>query len=433
MAVSGLGMLAATPIAKADNLSDQRSSEQERSDHAAKRLDEARAQMEGVDAKLAQLYIDQVQVENQIPQAQAEVDAAQAALGESERKQQAIASRLSSAERELDGLRGQIDKNESEQLRMRRSLGELVRQTYRGEGSSSAAELILAGHKTADLSELSAAAETVTRLESKSLTQVRNQIARDRTRAVRKQALTGSIANLKSEQDQLVAQAQQARDTKAAKLNELSQLKKQNDDLQQQLNSKRSEFMAQEQRAQQDYEASNRRLEQIDAKLAEQQRREREAAKARGQIYSGDQGSDRGNVDGQAVWGKPIRGRLIVASPWGYRIHPVTGTRRLHEGVDLSSPRGQQQFASRAGTVVEAYYDVGCGNMVTISHGIFAGHRWMTRHCHLSKMYVHTGQHVERGQLIGLTGATGRVTGPHVHFEIRRDGVSINPWSYINY
>lgn len=433
-AVAALPLEAAVRVAHAAGLEDQKQEAERRRNEAAQKLAEATSQMEGVDAQLSALYIKQQEVESKIPVAVAELDAAKAELAAAQREADVVTQRLQDATDELQSLREDISSGEDGVSASQRSLAELVRQTYRGDRAANPLELVFAGKNTADFSKLSTAAETVARLESRALLDVQNKLAQDRSRADRQEALQAAIADLKAQADQSVADADQAKQRTQAKVRELEDLKKQNVALQQDLNSKRDAFEQDAQKAQSAWNQTNDLIKRLDAQLAKQQEEERRKAAASNRPYEGDRGSTSGiGADGKHVWGKPISGPMRVTSPFGYRIHPITGKARLHAGVDLASPIGQPQYASRAGTVVEASSDATCGNYVMISHGIFGGHRWMTLHCHLSSRSVYTGQRVSQGQTIGYTGMTGGVTGPHVHFQIMRDGVPINPYPYINY
>ena len=120
-----------------------------------------------------------------------------------------------------------------------------------------------------------------------------------------------------------------------------------------------------------------------------------------------------------------------VTSPYGYRMHPVDGVRKKHNGVDLRSPEGAPQYAAAPGVVEFAKSYGGCGNAVKIKHGEHAGHQWSTMHCHLSRMDVKAGRQVKAGTRIGLTGSTGKVQGAHIHFEIQQDGIAIEPTQFI--
>ncbi len=120
-----------------------------------------------------------------------------------------------------------------------------------------------------------------------------------------------------------------------------------------------------------------------------------------------------------------------VTSPYGYRIHPIQGVRKKHNGVDLGLAEGVPQYAAAPGVVEFAKWYSTCGNAVKINHGEFRGHRWSTMHCHLLSMNVKAGQRVKTGARIGLTGHTGGARGSHMHFEVQQDGVSIEPTQFI--
>lgn len=102
---------------------------------------------------------------------------------------------------------------------------------------------------------------------------------------------------------------------------------------------------------------------------------------------------------------------------------------RMHKGVDWGCPTGTTVYASCGGTVIQAAYSGGYGNVVVISHPDGR----MTRYAHNSKLLVRAGQHVEQGEPIALSGSTGRSTGPHVHFELYINGSAVNPLNYISY
>ena len=115
-----------------------------------------------------------------------------------------------------------------------------------------------------------------------------------------------------------------------------------------------------------------------------------------------------------------------VTSPFGRRFHPVLKRYIQHAGIDMRA-RYVPLMASREGTVVFAGYMTGYGKVIKINHG--SGYE--TRSAHLEKMYVKVGDKVKSGQVIGQTGMTGRVTGPHLHFEIRKNGKANNPMNYL--
>ncbi|NQZ45988.1 MAG: M23 family metallopeptidase [Erythrobacter sp.] len=120
---------------------------------------------------------------------------------------------------------------------------------------------------------------------------------------------------------------------------------------------------------------------------------------------------------------RPVPGP--VSSGYGMRRHPILGYRRMHAGLDYRASRGTPIVAVTDGRVVSAGRAGGCGITVKLDHG----GKLETRYCHMSRMAVRRGQSVQRGQVIGYVGSTGLSTGPHLHYEMYRNGRSINPAS----
>lgn len=115
-----------------------------------------------------------------------------------------------------------------------------------------------------------------------------------------------------------------------------------------------------------------------------------------------------------------------MASGYGYRRDPVYGTGKFHEGMDFSADRGTPVYATGDATVLSADWNSGYGYMVELDHG----YNYVTRYAHLSDMLVKPGQKVTRGDLIGRVGNTGKSTGPHLHYEVRYNGVPQNPVNF---
>jgi murein DD-endopeptidase MepM/ murein hydrolase activator NlpD len=123
---------------------------------------------------------------------------------------------------------------------------------------------------------------------------------------------------------------------------------------------------------------------------------------------------------------RPIPGAPIT-SPFGYRIHPIYGTSRLHTGIDFGAGTGTEIHAAESGTVVSAGPMGGSGTATIIDHG----NGIATLYGHQSSIGVSEGQRVSRGQVIGRVGCTGACTGPHLHFEVRVNGTPVDPMPYI--
>lgn len=118
---------------------------------------------------------------------------------------------------------------------------------------------------------------------------------------------------------------------------------------------------------------------------------------------------------------------LYVSSPFGWRHDPLLGSGRSHDGIDLPGRFGAPVHATGAGVVSYAGSMSGYGNLVQIDHA--DGFR--TRYGHLSRILVRGGERVGQGEVIGQMGSTGRSTGNHLHYEIRRSGQPVNPLAYM--
>lgn len=117
-----------------------------------------------------------------------------------------------------------------------------------------------------------------------------------------------------------------------------------------------------------------------------------------------------------------------ISSGFGMRIHPVTGKYQAHNGIDIPGLRGEDVIAVAAGLVTKSQRMTGYGNMVEILHA----NGYTTRYAHNQTNLVSVGDRVVKGQVIALLGSTGLSTGPHVHFEVRKDGKPINPAKFVS-
>lgn len=125
-----------------------------------------------------------------------------------------------------------------------------------------------------------------------------------------------------------------------------------------------------------------------------------------------------------SIW--PVRG--WVTSRFGTRLSPFSGILKAHEGMDIAAQTGTPVVSAADGVVVKAGFGTGYGNMVEISHG----YGIKTLYAHNSRLNVKAGQRVKRGEVIAYAGDSGSSTGPHLHYEVRLNGLPVNPAKYLN-
>ena len=140
---------------------------------------------------------------------------------------------------------------------------------------------------------------------------------------------------------------------------------------------------------------------------------------------SGSSSTNSTYIGGQLAW--PTPSTSYITSPFGYRIHPIYGYRKYHTGIDIGAYSGSSIVAANSGTVILSGWNGGYGKCIVVDHG--GGITTLYAHC--SSLLVGYGQKVSRGQTIAKVGSTGASTGPHLHFEVRLNGVYKNPLNYV--
>lgn len=167
-----------------------------------------------------------------------------------------------------------------------------------------------------------------------------------------------------------------------------------------------------------------------DIALAEKARQEEEelSKKIAEEIRRLQEDAAKNPFKGILAW--PVDGYTYVTSDYGPRTHPVTGAvESFHTGVDLRAPQGTKLLAAADGKIISINYNSAYGNYLVIDHGGGV----TTFYAHMSAYSVKLNQQVKKGEVVGLAGATGLVTGPHLHFEVRINGSPVDPQPYLNY
>ena len=187
-----------------------------------------------------------------------------------------------------------------------------------------------------------------------------------------------------------------------------------------------------------EYERITSEMDTVSDQIAEQSRKEAEAAakaaaaaKAQKNSSSSSPVTTTGSgsatrYSGTFTW--PLPGHTNASSAYGWRTHPIFGTRKFHKGEDIPAPTGTTIVAAASGTVTTAAYSAAWGYYVVINHG----DGYSTLYGHMTHYCVSAGQYVSQGEVIGYVGSTGNSTGPHLHFTVYYNGNTINPLTVIS-
>lgn len=407
------------PAAFADSRDDAVAAQEE----ADQKIDELRDQLEGLDANLADVYLELEKVNQQLPVVQTQLAQAQEAADAAKRRYDNVKGQLNAAEGERDRLNAEIAAASDEEEQLDAALGALSRDLYRGD-SPSALSLIMTAQNTEEIEARASSAMTMSRTQTQALDSVREKLAINRNQVERKQAAAERILKLEEEAAEAMDKAQSAQQGAQKKLQEVQGLKSSLVKKQKDWDSKKAAAKKQLDDYEQKREEAARKVAKID-----QENRENnvvfDAAPAAPTASTPAPARNSG-----ALFSKPLRG-AVITSPFGYRIHPIFGYPKLHDGVDFGVDCGTPQYAAREGVVTDQYFDSGGGNMVFINHGMINGSSWSTQHLHLQSAAVSVGQHVDSSTIIGYTGSTGNSTGCHSHFSVLRDGEYVNPLDYM--
>ena len=317
--------------------------------------------------------------------AETALTSAETTLAEKEREQQIATDRLTTAQNSLDAVKQEADASKKTASETSDSVGEIVVSTYQGDNSVTSWSYVLSSQDVEDLNRRASAVEIGSGVQEAVLSAAEVERAQNANREARQNAATTRVGTLKTEADTAKANAKTARGTAKTKRDE---------------------------------GAAAARVAQIDAA--------NRAAASAGKMPSVPSSSIASDSLGNGYIGHPITGPLEVTSPFGYRVHPVTGTGTGHQGVDFAASEGTPQYAAVSG-VATYWNSESCGIGIDINGGIIDGHSYVITLCHLSGRSIADGQYVNRGDVVGSPGSSGYATGPHVHFQVAQDGAYIDP------
>lgn len=234
--------------------------------------------------------------------------------------------------------------------------------------------------------------------------------------------LMADVKNTKAELESEKSKVETAKKDKETKSAELKKLKSEKEAKVSSLTDEQKQIQAQ----MEEYDNQMKVLEQKEKAIAEAARRKAEQEKLNNSNKNNNNG---GSTTPTGTFQWPVPSSHTITSNYGYRIHPISGTKKLHAGIDIGAPGGSNIVAADSGTVILSSfgYNGGYGNYIIISHG----NGITTRYAHCSNLYVSVGDNIAKGQVIAAVGSTGASTGNHCHFEVRINGESKNPVNYL--
>ncbi len=361
---------------------------------------------------ISNLQNEQKEIENEIKNAQEELSQMEGEIAEVEKELARLDLELNTAEKEYNDIREQLNEAELQLLHAEAELVEAIsiketqyetlksRLAYMYEyGNTSYLEIILGSDSIYDMFNRAEYVSTIAEYDRNLLSAyeeqekvVENKVKEIELRKneIQKLYVEAEVKkeNLEKSYSEKILAVKKMESNKEEQANMIAALKKTN--------------------------------EEIENKIKEEQRKAEELLKQQQEsgnniIYTG----------GQMGW--PVQGYNRITSGFVERINPVTGRAEYHKGIDIGAPTGTNILAAESGVVIDARYSSSYGYLVIISHGNGVS----TLYAHNSQLLVSNGDIVSRGSVIAKAGSTGQSTGPHCHFEVRIDGVAVDPISYI--
>jgi murein DD-endopeptidase MepM/ murein hydrolase activator NlpD len=385
--------------------------------------------LEGTSAELVAAAVSLQQTQARLPAARAELEAAQSAVAEARARDAELASRLAAANeseakaaRDPESGREQIDETH-------RTLGRIASAAYRGGTLSPGLAIALSAKSPADFADSYVMVDTALRNQNGALARLGEQQALRANAEARLQAVRDEVNQLRREAAANLAAARRAEAEAAARKAEVDRLLARQQEALAVIEARKASEMARLDQL----EAERTSLEAELRRIDEQRRREAAEAEARRRAAE-QQRSDAAQGGGSAVQrpggtlSYPVNAR--ISSQYGYRIHPIYGTRRLHAGTDFAAACGTPVHAAAGGSVVRAGAAGGYGNQVVVHHGTLRGESVATSYNHLQRFAARGGS-VSRGEVVGYVGTTGTSTGCHLHFEVYVNGTTTNPMGWL--
>lgn len=369
-------------------------------------LVEVQGRIDGLRAEVGDVREERTEFANLVLDTAARLEAVASQLADAEQLLAETETEIADTQDRLDELQANVARREQRVGRLRREI-----DTTTVEARDRAVELYMAGHADTELGVLGAA--SVSSVSVGLFYAERVQVAADRA--------VGALEGLKAQEGREIALLEEDRSGVETEIALLEIQQGEQQAAAAAVDARRADVQAEldVQRAQLD--EMDHEIAHIEGEIAALAAEE-DGIKA---LLRQEQGGDPTYAGGSGVMFRPVPGG--VSSGYGYRIHPIYGTRRLHTGWDMNAACGDPIYAAETGTVIYSGWRGGYGNAIIIDHGGGIA----TLYGHQSRLGAGYGARVSRGEVIGWAGTTGVSTGCHLHFEVRVNGNPVDPTPYL--
>ncbi|NLB17174.1 MAG: peptidoglycan DD-metalloendopeptidase family protein [Syntrophomonadaceae bacterium] len=345
--------------------------------------------------------------QSQLKTIQQQIQAQRSIVGSARKKEKSITAEITRLEREMAKTEKEMDTLDNQvkmiQGRITTTKGEIKEaEEHLTERTDILNQRLVNIYEVGDMSYLEVLLSASDFTDFITRWELLNEIVKQDQELI--QTVAAERRELQRKMDQLEKDQQQLLDAKASQLAKEEKLKEQ---------SKQKEVVFKD--------------AQKERKVVEQSLKELEQTSLQIERLIQSMQTSNGSYKGTGVFTWPAPASKRVTSKYGMRFHPILKKNKLHTGIDIGSGKGTKIVDADGGKVIQVAYLGGYGNTVIVDHG----NGISTLYAHMSKFETSTGKIVAKGDLIGKVGSTGWSTGPHQHFEVRKNGTPVNPNSYL--
>jgi len=400
--------------------------EKQKKSQVDRMIDKLRHDLTETSRELSAAIVSLKRAEAELPGARAKVAKVRGQLAAAQARDRMLAGKLDVARAEVQKAKRAIRATEARIAAAQTAIGRIASSSYR-QGSYAELAVVLQSDTPDDFATRLVLVQNAMRSQGAVL----GALAEDRANLAAEKATLDAkeeqLAEMKREQEALIVKIKVLEGQALAAQQEVERLIAARASAVKTIEREK----AAEERRYQAMQAESRRLQRV---LAARARAARIAAARANRGGRGGSGGG-GGGGGGGVLSFPASGG--ITSPYGMRVHPVTGVYKLHDGTDFGTGCGAPVRAAASGTVIQAANVGGYGNQLVIDHGVMRGAGVATSYSHLMRFTAHPGEHVGRGELIGYSGGgagmygAGYSTGCHLHFMVYVNGGVVNPMGWL--